>query len=84
MLRCDITDYLALYQPAENRFTVCVAKIFHHLKITLLAHIVGLKSLQNIDVHDVDHFSDMSTVLESFQPNLDLSTHLTPIHPDAF
>ena len=38
----------------------------------------------NMQKIDMQQFPDMSSVSESFQLNLDLSTQLTPIHSNAF
>ncbi len=78
-------------QWEENNFNIVFLKTLQmsltpfslstiQLKITLLILIGDLKSLQSVYI---DKFSDMSSVFKSFQLNLDLSTHLTPIHPNA-
>ena len=51
-----------------------------YLKITLLNLTVVSKSFQNIDTHK---FSDLSSVSESFNLKVDLSTHLTLIRSNA-
>ena len=52
------------------------------MKITSVFHSAEFKFLQIITI---DHFSDMYIVFEKIlQVNLDLSTHLSPIHSSAF
>ncbi len=71
--------YFGCDWASSGNYSLCRKNI--PLEITLSILIVDLKILQTIDI---DQFSDMSNVRKSFQLNLDLSTHLTPLHPNAF
>ena len=72
---CTVIAVISVVQFVTKKYSATL------LNIALSNLTVKPKSLQNIDTHQ---FSEMSSVSESFNLKLDLSTHLTPIHSNAF